>query len=53
MSVASAFFLNGMFSESHLVPGGNHGLYVVGILEDVGGPVGTFIIILLTLLAYL
>ena len=53
VSVASAFFLNGMFSESHLVPGGNHGLYVVGILEDVGGPVGTFIIILLTLLAYL
>ena len=53
VSVASAFFLNGVFSDSHIVPGGNHGLYVVGILEDVGGPVGTFIIILLTLLAYL
>ena len=57
VSVAAAFFLSGTFennpSISYISPGGLHGQNVVSILKGVGGPVGTFFVVLLTLLAYL
>ena len=57
VSVAAAFFLSGTFesnpSISYISPGGLHGQNVVGILKGVGGPVGTFFVVVLTLLAYL
>ena len=56
-SVAAAFFLTSYFSGnpdiSYISPGGYHGIHLVDILEQASGQVGTFIIILLTLLAYL
>ena len=57
VSVACAFFFTSAFaaspSVSYISPGGLHGQNVVTILENVGGSVGTFIVILLSLLAYL
>ncbi|MBO4800486.1 MAG: DNA translocase FtsK 4TM domain-containing protein [Bacteroidaceae bacterium] len=57
VSVAAAFFLTGTFEDnpdiSYISPGGYHGINVVNFLENVSGPVGTYIILLLTLLAYL
>ena len=56
-SVAGAFFLTSIFSHSpgisYISPGGNHGMRIVELLEAATGPVGTFLIILLTLLGYL
>ena len=57
VSVASAFFLTPLFARtpsiSYISPGGIHGMRIVGILNNIAGPVGTFIVILLTLIAYL
>ncbi len=57
ISVASTFFLNDVFetspSISYINPGGAHGQYVVSVLNKAIGKVGTFIVLLLTLLAYL
>ena len=57
VSVAAAFFLTSAFgnnpSISYITPGGNHGRYVVEILEHYGGKPGAFIVIVLALLAYL
>ena len=57
ISVAAAFFLTSTFASnpdiSYISPGGYHGLHVVEMLESFCGPVGTFLIIILTLLAYL
>ena len=52
-SVAAAFFLTSIFAGSYISPGGYHGRHVVEILQNISGWVGTFLIILLTLLAYL
>ena len=56
-SVAASFFLTSTFANnpdiSYIVPGGVHGQRIVSILESIGGSVGTFIVLLLTLLAYL
>ena len=56
-SVAASFFLTSTFATnpeiSYIVPGGVHGQRIVSILESIGGSVGTFIVLLLTLLAYL
>ncbi len=56
-SVAAAFFLGGTFAGnpdiSYINPGGYHGQRIVGLLEDIVGVVGAFIVILLALLAYL
>lgn len=56
-SVAASFFLTSTFANnpeiSYIVPGGVHGQRVVSVLESIGGSVGTFIVLLLTLLAYL
>ena len=56
-SVAGAFFLTSTFSRtpeiSYISPGGVHGMKIVELLEGATGPVGTFFIILLTLLGYL
>ena len=56
-SVAGAFFLTSTFSRtpeiSYISPGGVHGMRIVELLEGATGPVGTFFIILLTLLGYL
>jgi len=56
-SVAGAFFLTSTFSHtpeiSYISPGGTHGMRIVELLEAATGPVGTFFIILLTLLGYL
>ena len=57
ISVAAAFFLTQTFAGnpdlSYISPGGYHGINVVSFLKNISGPVGTFIILLLTLLAYL
>ena len=57
VSVASAFFLTDTFASdpavSYISPGGYHGIRLVGILKGIVGPIGTFFIIVLTLLAYL
>ena len=57
ISVAAAFFLSSYFahtpSVSFINPGGEHGQYVVQQMETAVGPVGTFIAILLALIAYL
>ena len=56
-SVAAACFLTSTFEAnpdlSFISPGGYHGKHVVEILRGASGWVGTFLIILLTLLAYL
>ncbi len=56
ISVASAFFLSSTFASnpsiSYISPGGYHGIRIVNFLESIVGPVGTFIIIILALLAY-
>ena len=57
VSVAGEFFLSSSFAASpnlsFISAGGAHGAYVVSMLESVAGSVGTFLIIVLTLLAYL
>jgi len=57
ISVAAAFFLTDIFAGntaiSYISPGGYHGLRIVEILDSIMGPVGTFILLFLTLLAYL
>ncbi len=57
VSVAAAFFLRSAFAGnpniSYIRPGGFHGERIVEVLENFGGVAGTFIVILLTLLAYL
>lgn len=57
VSIAAAFFLSSTFAGnvniSYISPGGYHGQRVVEILEQASGLVGTFILIVLTLLAYL
>ncbi len=57
ISVAAAFFLSSTFASnpsiSYLNPGGRHGLYIVEQMEAAIGPVGAFIVIMLTLIAYL
>ena len=57
VSVAAAFFLRSTFAGnpdiSYIRPGGFHGEHVVDVLENFGGVAGTFIVIALTLLAYL
>ena len=57
VSVAAAFFLTGTFANnpdiSYIIPGGYHGKHIVEILERLGGAPGAFIVIILTLLAYL
>ena len=57
VSVAAAFFLSSTFASnpdiSYISPGGFHGQNVVSILEGFSGKVGTFIVIVLALLAYL
>ena len=50
-SVAAAFFFTSYFEKIDV--GGYHGKHMVEILENVSGWVGTFLIILLSLLAYL
>ncbi len=50
-SVAAAFFFTSYFEKIDV--GGYHGKHMVDILENVSGWVGTFLIILLSLLAYL
>ena len=50
-SVAAAFFFTSYFANIDV--GGYHGKHMVEILENVSGWVGTFLIILLSLLAYL
>ncbi len=56
-SVAAAFFLTSYFEGnsdiSYISPGGYHGIHLVSILEQMGGQVGTFIIIILSFLGYL
>ena len=57
ISVAAAFFLSSAFDAnpaiSYINPGGEHGQYIVQQMERVIGPVGAFIVIILTLIAYL
>ncbi len=57
ISVAAAFFLTNTFANntaiSYISPGGYHGVRIVELLNGFMGPVGTFIILFLTLLAYL
>ena len=57
ISVAAAFFLSHTFDANpainYINPGGEHGQYIVGKMEEVIGPVGAFIVIVLTLIAYL
>ncbi len=57
ISVASAFFLTSAFasstSVSYISPGGYHGMQIVSLLEQHIGIVGTFIVLVLSLLAYL
>lgn len=57
ISVAAAFFLDSTFAKnpaiSYINPGGYHGQYIVGQLKEAIGPVGTFLVIALTLLVYL
>ena len=57
VSVAAAFFFGSTFASnpsiSYISAGGYHGQNIVAMLEGIVGKVGTFIIIVLTLLAYL
>ena len=57
ISVAAAFFLTNTFAGntaiSYISPGGYHGMRIVELLDGIMGPVGTFIVLFLTLLAYL
>ncbi|MBR0202707.1 MAG: DNA translocase FtsK 4TM domain-containing protein [Bacteroidaceae bacterium] len=57
ISVAATFFLNNVFESnpniSYINPGGAHGQYVVATMNAAIGKVGTFLVLLLTLLAYL
>ncbi len=57
VSVAAAFFLTSTFAAdpaiSYIRPGGFHGERIVEVLERFGGVAGTFIVIVLALLAYL
>jgi len=57
ISVAAALFLTSSFESApdlcYISPGGNHGIKVVDILHKTTGWVGTFLVILLSLLAYL
>lgn len=52
-SVTMAKFLAPMLSGQVFNPGGNHGLYVVQRLEDMVGPPGLTVILLLTALVFL
>ncbi len=56
VSIAGAFFFESAFSSTpsvaYISPGGIHGQNVVALLKSISGAVGTFLVIVLTLLAY-
>ncbi len=57
LSVTSSFFLQQTFENlsgwNFINPGGNHGLFVSNWLNQRIGKVGTFLVLLLTIVAYL
>ena len=57
VSVAARFFLQSLFASSpktdFISAGGIHGERLVGIMEQVVGSVGTFFVIIVTMVAYL
>lgn len=56
-SVAGSFFLQHVFEDtrgwSFINPGGDHGMFISGVLTQSTGTIGTFMILLLIALGYL
>ncbi len=52
-SVASGYFLSSLYEKSFLKPGGNYGFQISHLLNITIGKIGTFFIILCSLLIYL